>query len=1255
MASPKMEREIQYPTISLDKVDSHDPRKSKYYEHIKKYLFAEPLAPSQRQAARNANAKKFLTTKRGRLTIVNGSTGAGKTTGFTNMFTSNTEDNGLLVLPSNANVEDAYNSALGIYKAQHPDCKDPLLEMPCNIMKITAENKNGWRKELERNIAQRDRDNSNLIIVNASFFFSTMSYWFENDYQIMYDEPDNKDNSIVNPTALLLCYMLKMHTQRYDIKSCKSKNKRQLDKMMEEFDNLRQLYIEAGNSYLADPSDHEFRHHINALKRKMRPFTGKIFLSSATLPDWLVRGIEHMELEYDVIEMIKPSNPRLGIYLSHFDRALEECIKEGSVTPLFTPLIEAVVKRLQFLRDNEKEFAQGIDKEDIDLQLRSYRKILIPMPGFTEVHNLSLKMESAVSCIGFNCKVITPHNRYRDHDSTAYKVEIVPYSEMQGLNHVAASGFITPFWRIATQTGNRKTLHIDWVDRTQVVQATGRIGRLSACNIMFVGSETTFNRLEAKNLFCQEGLKNTVMGLVSHDLHDIQLDRLNHLFISSAGASLRQQMVSLLGDGFIEILEDEHYALTRNGRIYNLFHDMYPIYMEIEDFLRKEKALTQNTMFKMLLWMQLYVNLTNGKNTLFKFPEDQGIRKSMRESKLHISEETGIMMDSHYAFLWAIVEFIHGTMMSDRYEGKMDELYKFKTYAYTYNTHTPIGIFANRAHLDTKTLRLCCASALNNLYALNSRHIIEYPEEHLDSNFSFDDFTMHKSLQDLANNKIQIATKVDSKDNVSIYVGNDGFKYMVHNDLVDSTGSGQLVGIVESLVKPDMLDKKTALATVTIPVRILSKAGNMMDMLMEYLDDSLVAAINEWLRNPDLSCPFTFVDESDMMEIVFMSMLGIEIKITQVNSLAYSVLLSMFNMKEAQKTLDDESRRELYDFFSRMFMEHVRENLSGGGATQLSEVQLPHLSGEILGDIGIALKINKSKTSLFTPYVLRPPQKSGKKELHASQFKPGKCGNCSKFQRLYCHTRPESAAVIQERRDRYDAQFEMTRPSDEEYRNVVIEPRPCCQICRRTDTPSNKVSFVLVNQQSKTGNNDDIKSLAQNSILMVYHTDCLKQRRRDPDFGMDCPHTGGLMYDIGLNGIEMIKTPEDTIHDIKKVKMTVDERTTHVRQMMMSNVTHINETLNINLTDDDFEQMPPDDLHAYHENYTEKMEQIKVEREAEKKRQQREAAQKKRREEQELRKRQRALDKANAERKAAKKENAKAPSSQKKGKGRGRK
>ena len=152
----------------------------------------------------------------------------------------------------------------------------------------------------------------------------------------------------------------------------------------------------------------------------------------------------------------------------------------------------------------------------------------------------------------------------------------------------------------------------------------------------------------------------------------------------------------------------------------------------------------------------------------------------------------------------------------------------------------------------------------------------------------------------------------------------------------------------------------------------------------------------------------------------------------------------------------------------------------------------------------------------------------------------------------------------------------------------------------------------------------------------------------------NCPHTGGLMYDIGLNSIDMEKTDEDTIHDIKKVKMTVDERTTHVRQMMMSNVAHVNQTLNVELTDEDFEQMPPDDLHAYHQNYTKKMEQIKVERQAEKTRQQREAAQKKRREEQELRKRQRALDKANAERKAIQKGNGKSLSSQKKGKGKGK-
>lgn len=1239
MALSKMERTIPYDTVSLHGFDSFNPQQSKEKELIKNTLFSTPLNSEERHAARSANAKKFLTTKRGQLTVVKGSTGSGKTTGFTNMFTSNTEDKGVLVLPSNSNVDDAYNSALEIFQAQHPKCKDAQLEMPCNIMKITAENKNGWHNELTRMVSERDAENSTLIIVNASFFCSTMNFWFEHDYQIMYDEPDNKDNTSVNPTALLLCYKLKMRTQDYDIKSCKSKKKKKKDKIIEDFDNLIKLYIEAGNSYIVEvETECDFKYHASLLKKKMHPFTGKVFLSSATLPDWLIAGIEILELRYDVIEMTKPSNPRLGVYLSHFDHTLEECIKSGSVTPLFTPLIEAIIKHLHFLRKNEAEFAKGIDNSDLSLQMRSYKTILIPMPGLTEVHNLSLKVESAISCLGFECCVVTPHTRNRYISDTAYRVKIVPYSDMQGLNHEAASGFITPYWRVSSCDGNRKTLHIDWVNRSQVIQATGRIGRLSACNIMFVGSQKTFDNLKSKNNFCEEGLSNTVMSNVSHDLHKIQLDKLDTLFTLAAGptASLTQKMKLLQKSGFIEVLDDEHYALTRHGRIYNLFHDMYAMYIEVEDYLRKEKCLTIDNMFKMLLWMQLYINLTNGKNTLFKFPEDQGIRKSMRESKLHINEEIGIQMDSHYAFLWAIVEFISQTMKSDKYKGKMDELYRFKTYCYNSNVQTPIGIFAMNAHLDTKTLRLCCASALNNLYALNDRHVIKYPHGHLDGNFSFDEFTAHKSLQDLAKNKIQLATKVDSQDNVSIYVGNDGFRYLVHNDLVDSTGSGQLIGIVESLVKPDMLDKKSALATVTIPVRILSKAGNMLDMLMEHLDAELVAAVNNWLRYSDADCPFEFVDDID---ILFSTMMGIKIKVTKLEPLAYNILMSMFNMKEAQKTLDEESRRELYDFFSRMFMEHVRENLSGGGATQLDMVELPYLVGDILGQIQVILKkLNKDKTSLFVPYVLRPPAKSGKKELHATQFKADRCQDCSKFQKLYSHIPPESKATVKQRREKYDAHYNSTHPSDKEYQNVVIESRPACPICKQIDNHS-KFSIVLVNQQSKTGNNDDIKNLANNSLLMVYHTECLKQRRRDIDFGMDCPHTGGAMYDIELNSIDMLKTPENSICDIKHVIMTSDERTEHIRMIMRDNIVHVNQILDMELIDDDIELMLQEDLHGLHGIYQDKLAELMQRREAEKKRQERDAAQRKRREEQELRKRQRALDKATAERKAAAKKN----------------
>jgi hypothetical protein len=1241
----------EFESIELTGAESLNPNISTAAQQIRENLMLPTVTKDERKKARQSNQQKFDLLQFGLVYFILGATGTGKTTTFMRQFVtyfnpketdknileSHAKRKGILVLPTNAAVENAAESAIAIFKTEFSSSE---IEMNCIIFQITEINKKGWQAELER-LKKHSQFKSTLVIVNASFFASTMSYWFNHNFDIMIDEPDDKCNSATSPTAILALEFFHRKSMVYNI-PVKGRNESALNFLK----RLSNYYIEMGFSYNATiEKGNDANYHINNLKALMQNYKGKFCLSSATMPNWLLKAVDVLGLKSSIIEMEKPSNPRLGVYQEHFDAIIKRCIQEGNMTDVYNPLCETILQRIIFLRGNEKEFEKNC-KGDTLVQMKGFREILVVLPGMNEVHNFTTEnldsyLSSRTIYVG-QFVIITPNNigyaqRELETKVDAIVIRVVPYHMGRGLNYNTATIFVGPFRRVRNDKGSITELTVDLCDLADCNQIEGRGGRLGPCTIFRLGSKKTFESLKSSNEFYAKGMEQTIMGLVSHGLHQNHFAAIAELYDKATGSNPMHIMMNLILKKFVEIGDDEHYHQSRTGQLYNIYHDSLPWYIIVEEFFRKNNCISQENIFKMNLWMQLYSNMTNGKNTLFDFPENQGLRKSMRESRIEIEITCGVAnIDSHFILLWHMTNYIYETTINE-FKGDMTSLYRYSTF----NERSVIGQFARNAHIDVKTLRLCCVNALNQLCAVMDRGLLENLPGCVENEFSFNDFVIEKSMKDLSSGEIVIATIIhedNPKENQRIYAGSDGKTYMVYYDMIAPCNDASVIVVVKSVVKPDMLKRKVALATVVLPMTVLAQVGNMYDLMLSKIDIRFVQIVRDWLQSDNVEPPFEFIDTIENTEkwfdVVFRTLLGENIILHMVDPLIFNLLMSIKNMRQTMISMTNVERQELYTYFNRMFREHTLEMLSKGGASMTKPYKLPKALVNVGGadgqNLNIEIELDTNKSSAFIPYTVITFTANEKRGFNKIRVKAKRLTNEElekrpNFQRLNSMVPMELDAIIQERVNRYvRLSSYLPKEAFEGFTQEHIVPRHVCPMCRKTDNHDNRITAVFV-QEKNDSDHGYIRLTDMHGVVMIYHAQCLLAHLNDLDFAEFCPFTGGRMFDIGINGIPMDNTFEDRMGDIKSLLLTENERYDHIRTFLVANFTNVNNALNNQYTLEMFMDMSIDELRKIHNDYGKILDEEKEKVKEKSKAQARINALKKIKEEQNMRKAKDAL------------------------------
>lgn len=1263
--------------VDLKGAESLHPDQSDAADQIKSNLLNPPVSPKQRQDARLLNSAKFaeaMASTDMSLFFLLGSTGTGKTTTFMLQVVKKVigknakelkenrlkhgKEKYILVVPNNNLVDNAKESICGIYQQMHPEVKDPILDMDCNIHVINAFNSKGWHNELQGVVS---KDKATLVICNASFFNKTMSYWFDNDWKIMYDEPDDKSNPQTSPTALMVMDMFRRKMLNYNIPSQDKQTN------MKYFEVLREKYLLNGNSFASLPATEKAAAQlVRKLLVAMSKFKGKLLLSSATMPTWLKNAAENLGIPFGMIEMEKPSNPRSEVYLGHFDMYIEDCIREGTMQPMFNALAESVLRRLFFLNSISEQFAKNA-KGDFKTQMDGFRRILVVLPGLAEVHDFTINyLESFLNekllKFDMDYHIVTPNNRARiKHELDLFMqsktidwvIEVIPSHEAQGSNFNALTAFLTPFRRARVEDGNQTILKVDMFDQSSVQQAKGRAGRLTACTLMHIGSKSVFEKLRKENKFNEDGMNGIVMGWASSNMSTMELKSLNNVFLPTVDINVYTMMKYLEQKNFVKV-EDDHFQPTRLGKLSNIFYDGLKDYLNIEQHLVKHNFASKELLFKFLLWLQFYQNLSNGKNALFNFPEDQGIRRSMQQSRDFICAETNYKyVNSHQQFLWILVEHIHNLIMDQEgpYKGDFTALKRYKTY----NGNEPVAKFVYACMLEPQTIRLCCVTAIDQLNNMEDLDILPKNTAEPTEEFNFMDYVKEKALEQLANGEIQLATRIgiDGDREISFYVDDKGHFHMVNHDLINFSADGSVVLIVHSVVKPEMQTKKMAMATDILPMTLFGSVNNMFDMLMTGLDMKLIKLIRDWMKSNTDEPPFAFVEDMSKAELqisYLLDMINDEPFIVSVSPLVYNLLRSITMMRKKEKELTPDMRRELYDYFIKLFKEHARD-LSKTGATVLEFLPLK----EAIVDMGIEqvfsldkYDIDYDQKTLFTPQVvyLVTKKNHSKRGMEKLVFR-AKCLSklptkikMSEYQKQNADPIMETQKVIRERKERFKA---IAARVPDEYLNGFTEdqitPRPCCALCGRVNS-FNTFTTVLSRPKSDRG----VPTMEDmNGMLITFHSVCLWKHQRDPDFGDYCPVTQGIMYNIGFNNIVMEPTQEEAIQKIKFFKMTKEEATDWRRIGLQEQADKVSFLLGLETphTWDSIAGLSSGEVNDLHEAYMAKMEELKKQQDTEVLRKKREAELQKKKQEQAARKRQQELNQREKERAAAAKARAK--------------
>lgn len=1125
----------------------------KVIEEMEKTLLEPPVSDKDNQLARERNIQTFINCD-SKITVVLGGTGTGKTTGF--MLQAMREGGkNILIVPTNSAVIDAEKSITGLL--------NPEIEYPTSIVTYTEASR-GWIRSLMTNVnGKREFIDNVLVICNASFFVSTFDHWFDNDFDIMLDEPDDRTNLTVSISLILCIHRLRQKQIQYRIPRYHI-----IEGETREFSNrvyyytLQEMYLSNGNSYSFDPEEdenfnqmddenkvRELIKHSNILKSRMSRYEGRFFTSSATFPQWGIRAFELAGLKFETIQMRKPENPSFEIYMSHFDEASRECIEKGNMDALLPQLQNLAMDYAGHLRGFLPKFLKNLPEDERAIQEKSARKILVGLPGNFEVSELRKSLVRRAKKLG----IIVIAGYQRDDEriiiqiATAHDpiiIEIVPSHELRGLNHEAQCIMINQFGRISETHGNQTILTVKLNSWDEIKQAMGRAGRRGPRVIFFLGSEKMFDELAKETPFDPQNLKSTLLMCISHDLNCKELALMNDLFEGATSHDLISRMDELLEDGLVVVNDDGQYKLTRKGRLSNVFHDDLEWFVDIEKYLNDNKNMSHMTLFKMLLWRQISLGLT-ARSPLFKFvvpPDMHGakIPDLMMMARDVIGNNEPVY--SHFDLIWKIVNKIMDIIPPNRF----NELKLTDTFFYE-----ELGMFVKKAFLNPSALRNACHTALEQMKDLERRMLIDKLPFNVPAKFGFDDFTRHKTLQGLATGEYQIAFRITDE----YYIGADGFIYLVEKYLIDDDTDRDCVIIVHSLVKPNMLDEKMALATSILPTSAFADVDLIgVSLVRDHgVDERDARSINDWIMSlktdEPLECPFT------MDALGWFECLGAY----ELDDYTISLLKAIKNMQDMRATLTPERLKHMDNIFERFSLE-VHHQMNAGAFIELDD-ELPTVKIDIGGYQYTPNFVSPDKKKFqpdtnpetaFIPYVAIVSKKSKRDfsvpDLQLVRFDEKKHDFvCTAFQKLHC-------------------------------KNVR---NPKCPYCK--ESTIGNISLLAVQQPSA---NPEIVNI-DNMIVLPCHTDCVhksKTFRR-------CAKTGGYRYRT-----EFVNLALDVDEQPASSAPADDEDVTLVC-LMITNLDNINSICDKSYEVADVRTMSPDERRSIYLDYMKrKKEQIDAER-----------------------------------------------------------
>lgn len=1150
-----------------------------------------------------------------------GGTGTGKTTSFM-MDTLKSVENGqgvchrILVVPTKSLVTNCWESIIGLLRslAGQEDCDsssehvDPVFMagFNCVIHPIT-DNTKGWKKDLDKAYPKSEYHKKSLLVIcNSTFFSATEGYWLSQNFDVMYDEPDDKSSGATSVGAIHLLHSVKKKNYKYNVPHNLLKRVNNMKEARYCFEKLREIYVSAGNSYDKSPTVFkEYLHSIFELRELMSPYTGKVMLSSATMPAWAETAIDETGMPNGSIEMKKPVSTSGSIYLPHFDRLLGQAVKEGNMSDMMNPMIEQIVPIVKFINSKSAEQRKHFDADDLSAQMRRSQTMLVPVPGLSEVTELSKQLEQVKASFGCDVIIMTPYNRERTthiinnifDDISGNKrpipviIEIIPGHEARGMNFNAGYIMVSPVGRCRSTYHNTTELGIEFLCEADVKQMIGRAGRQGPCIKYYLGSKKLFASLDKTNPFPEFGISSHVVMLISKGLSLTELETYSQLFKKANGYNLKVYMARLVEQGFVTVNESsQHFELTRNGKLSNIFHDQLDDYLSLEDHMLENKTLNDVSLLRVLIWLNLIQTYESGNNKMFAFPEDRhmGFREAMRYARDEIGQ--GRRVDSHAMLLWFIVENIFNVVASN-YDCDLDCLYRYATYKQS----SPLGIELRACFLNCETIRNCVVSGLNQRNRIVQFGLLEGLDSESDNEFVMNEYLKAMTLKALSTDKMQIAVKLPTetymnKPGVHVYADNKGNKRIVNYDLIEVPSDITMIIVMSAVIKPSMRQKRLGLATMIFPMSIFGSSGSLKETLSVAagLEPEIAHSVSEWFYGHLDNMPFQLIEnEGDMLNsILFTLISGKNVPLKGVSSMAFDLLKAISVMKKQSKDLSEDSVREMYDFFGKLFKEHTREMLSNTGATDMESRPLPFAFVKapkvtpVHMDSSYKVRGEVDRVDAFAPRLTKfLTTKKG--EAMYGIIQPDEVCEKTRFQEMNMHPRYEKSSTVEFRRDRWiTLASHMGEEHFDDFGLEDIAPRPCCTLCRTVDdhdeitytyvVPPDDIEYDTYSNLQKCVTLYNIQvSKTPIQLIMPFHTNCLKVHTSDPDFGDYCPYTGGYLFDTGMTSI-LKKTPEQEIKEIKLVTMKDQERNAFIKSNLLSQCESVTKMLKLKepLTED---------------------------------------------------------------------------------------